>query len=152
RGLKLMGDLPIFVSLDSCDAWAHRELFLLDDDCRPLSLTGVPPDYFSPDGQLWGNPPYDWEEHRRTGFSWWVARLRAQLADLDLVRLDHFRGFEASWYIRAGATTAEDGEWRPGPGAPFFTAVLQALGGLPFVAEDLGMITDPVRRLRDQFG
>ncbi|MFN0051036.1 MAG: 4-alpha-glucanotransferase, partial [Planctomycetales bacterium] len=151
RGVRLMGDLPIFVSMDSCDAWAHREVFLLDEEHRPLALSGVPPDYFCPEGQLWGNPLYNWPALRETDYQWWVDRLRAQLSCLDLVRLDHFRGFEASWHVRAGATSARDGEWHPGPGADFFQSLRRQLGGLPFVAEDLGMITDPVRALRDQF-
>jgi 4-alpha-glucanotransferase len=151
RGVRLMGDLPIFVSLDSCDAWAHRALFLIDDDCRPQVLSGVPPDYFSSDGQLWGNPPYNWQVLAQTGYRWWIDRLQAQLESLDLVRLDHFRAFEAAWHVAPTATTAKEGEWRPGPGGAFFTALQQHLGRLPFVAEDLGMITDPVRALRDQF-
>ncbi|HTI51378.1 MAG TPA: 4-alpha-glucanotransferase [Planctomycetaceae bacterium] len=151
RGVRLMGDLPIFVSLDSCDAWAHRELFQLDENCRPRALSGVPPDYFSPHGQLWGNPPYDWSALERSGYRWWIDRLQSQLEWLDLVRLDHFRAFEAAWHIPAAAATAKEGEWRPGPGAPFFVALQHELGGLPFVAEDLGMITDPVRALRDRF-
>lgn len=151
RGLRLMGDLPIFVSLDSCDAWAHRDAFLLDDQCRPQVLSGVPPDYFCPDGQFWGNPLYDWDALERTGYRWWIDRLRAQLEWIDLVRLDHFRGFEAAWHIRPDALSAKEGEWRPGPGAAFFSVLQRELGGLPFVAEDLGMITDPVRDLRDEF-
>ena len=151
RGLRLMGDLPIFVSLDSCDAWAHREVFQLDDHCRPQALSGVPPDYFSPHGQLWGNPPYNWQKLAETGYRWWFDRLRSQLACLDLVRLDHFRGFEAAWHVRPGAETAREGEWRTGPGSHFLKALQKELGGLPFVAEDLGLITDPVRALRDEF-
>lgn len=150
RHIKLMGDLPIFVSLDSCDAWAHRELFLLGDDCRPQVLSGVPPDYFSPHGQLWGNPLYDWSALEQSGYRWWLDRLHSQLEWLDLVRLDHFRAFEAAWHVPATATTAKEGEWRPGPGAKFFRALEQHLHGLPFVAEDLGLITDAVRELRDQ--
>lgn len=151
RGLRLMGDLPIFVSLDSCDAWAHRDVFQLDESCQPMSLSGVPPDYFSPHGQLWGNPPYNWQRLAETGFRWWVDRLQSQLECLDLVRLDHFRGFEAAWHIHPRAETARDGEWRPGPGSAFFRTLQKQLGGLPFVAEDLGLITEPVRALRDEF-
>jgi 4-alpha-glucanotransferase len=151
RGLRLMGDLPIFVSLDSCDAWAHRDVFQLDEECRPQSLSGVPPDYFSPHGQLWGNPPYNWQRLAETGYRWWIDRLQSQLSCLDLVRLDHFRGFAAAWHVRPGAVTAREGEWRPGPGADFFTALQKQLGGLPFVAEDLGLIDEPVRALRDEF-
>jgi 4-alpha-glucanotransferase len=150
RGIRLLGDLPIFVSPDSADVWAHPEFFLLDANCRPRVVAGVPPDYFSPQGQLWGNPLYDWDALRRTGYRWWVARLRAVLSYLDAVRLDHFRAFEAAWHIPAGAATAEHGHWVPGPGADFFNAVRTALGKLPLLAEDLGMITDAVRALRDQ--
>jgi 4-alpha-glucanotransferase len=150
RGLRLLGDLPIFVSPDSADVWAHPEFFLLDPNGRPRVVAGVPPDYFSPKGQLWGNPLYDWDALRRTGYRWWVARLRAVLSYLDAVRLDHFRAFEAAWHIPAGSQTAEQGRWVPGPGADFFHAVRSALGRLPLLAEDLGMITDAVRALRDQ--
>jgi 4-alpha-glucanotransferase len=151
RGLRLIGDLPIFVSPDSADVWANPELFLLDERCQPRVVAGVPPDYFSADGQLWGNPLYDWPAHRRTNYRWWANRLRASLAHLDLVRLDHFRAFEAAWHVPAGAQTARQGEWLPGPGAEFFNQVRQALHGLPFLAEDLGLITPAVRALRDQF-
>jgi 4-alpha-glucanotransferase len=151
RGVSLLGDLPFYVSADSSDVWADPEFFLLDEQGKPQCVAGVPPDYFSPTGQLWGNPMYNWPALRKTGYRWWINRLRASLANLDLLRLDHFRAFEAAWYVPATATTAEHGEWRPGPGADFFRAVKQALGGLPLIAEDLGMITPPVRALRDQF-
>jgi 4-alpha-glucanotransferase len=151
QGLRLIGDLPIFVSPDSADIWANPELYLVDDRCLPRVVAGVPPDYFSAQGQLWGNPLYNWDAHRRTGYRWWVSRLRASLAHLDLVRLDHFRGFEAAWHVPAGARTAEQGVWVPGPGADFFTRVREALDSLPFLAEDLGMITPEVRALRDRF-
>jgi 4-alpha-glucanotransferase len=150
RGLRLLGDLPIFVAPDSADVWAHPEFFLLDANGRPRVVAGVPPDYFSPQGQLWGNPLYDWEALRRTGYRWWVARLKAVLSYLDAVRLDHFRAFEAAWHIPAGASTAEHGQWVPGPGPDFFHSVRTALGRLPLLAEDLGMITDEVRALRDR--
>ncbi len=152
RGIGLIGDMPFFVALDSSDVWAHPELFLLDDELRPRSVAGVPPDAFSADGQLWGNPVYDWEAHRRSGYAWWIDRLQALLAHVDLVRLDHFRGFEAAWHVPAGAATAREGEWVPGPGAGLLEAIGAALGSLPFVAEDLGVITDEVRALRDRFG
>jgi 4-alpha-glucanotransferase len=151
KGLRVLGDLPFFVSPDSADVWANPDLFLLDDRGRPNFVAGVPPDYFSPLGQLWGNPVYNWEALRRSGHRWWVDRLRALLAQVDLLRLDHFRAFVNAWHIPAGSATAQTGEWRPGPGAEFFTTVQKTLGRLPFVAEDLGLITDDVRVLRDQF-
>jgi 4-alpha-glucanotransferase len=150
KGLRLLGDLPIFVSPDSADVWSDPQFFLLDAQCRPRVVAGVPPDYFSRQGQLWGNPLYNWEALRRTGYRWWVDRLQALLGHLDLVRLDHFRAFEAAWHVPAGEATAEQGQWVPGPGADFFRQVRLALGGLPLVAEDLGMITQAVRDLRDQ--
>jgi 4-alpha-glucanotransferase len=150
RGVRLIGDLPIFVSSDSADVWANPELFLLDEDRCPLVVAGVPPDYFSATGQLWGNPLYDWEALKQTGYAWWVARLRATLGHVDLVRLDHFRGFEAFWEIPAGMPTAEVGRWVKGPGADLFQSLRQALGGLPIIAEDLGLITPEVETLRDQ--
>lgn len=151
RGIRLIGDLPFFVSPDSSDVWADPELFLLDERGRPSVVAGVPPDYFSADGQLWGNPVYNWEALRRTGYRWCVDRLRALLAHVDVIRLDHFRGFAAAWHIPAGASTARTGRWVPGPGVEFFSTVQRELDGLPFIAEDLGLITPDVRALRDQF-
>jgi 4-alpha-glucanotransferase len=151
RGVRLIGDLPFFVSPDSSDVWANPELFLLDERRRARFVGGVPPDYFSSEGQLWGNPVYDWEAHRRTGYRWCIDRMRALLAHVDLIRLDHFRGFAAAWHIPAGAATARSGQWAPGPGAEFFNAVQRDLDALPFIAEDLGLITPDVRALRDQF-
>src|ERR1700683_3182180 len=151
RGVSLIGDLPFFVSPDSSDVWANPELFLLDEQQRPRFVAGVPPDYFSAQGQLWGNPVYDWDAVRATGYRWCIDRLRALLAHVDVIRLDHFRGFAAAWYVPAGAPTAQSGQWVAGPGASFFQAVQTELGHLPFIAEDLGMITDDVRALRDQF-
>jgi 4-alpha-glucanotransferase len=151
RGLRLIGDLPFFVSPDSSDVWANPELFLLDAAHRPLFMAGVPPDYFSAQGQLWGNPVYDWEALRRTGYRWCIDRMRALLAHVDAIRLDHFRGFAAAWHVPAGAATAQSGQWVPGPGAEFFVAVQRDLGGLPFIVEDLGIITPDVSALRDQF-
>ena len=151
RGLRLIGDLPFFVSPDSSDVWANPELFLLDEQHRPRFVAGVPPDYFSSQGQLWGNPVYNWEVLGRTGFRWCIDRLRALLAHVDAIRLDHFRAFAAAWHIPAGAATAQSGEWVPGPGAEFFRAVQKELGSLPFIAEDLGLITTDVHALRDQF-
>jgi 4-alpha-glucanotransferase len=151
KGVRLIGDLPFFVSPDSSDVWANPELFLLDEHCRPRVVAGVPPDYFSAQGQLWGNPIYDWDALRRTGYRWCIDRLRALLAHVDVIRLDHFRAFAAAWHIPAGAPTAQTGQWVPGPGAEFFSAVQRELGELPFIAEDLGLITPDVYALRDQF-
>lgn len=152
RGVRFIGDMPIFVAGDSADVWSRPELFQLDNERRPTFVAGVPPDYFSATGQLWGNPLYDWQRHEETGFAWWIARLRASLELVDLVRLDHFRGFEAYWAVPAGSLTAEPGSWVPGPGASFFHALRSALGSLPLIAEDLGVITPPVDALRRQFG
>jgi 4-alpha-glucanotransferase len=151
RGLCLIGDLPFFVSPDSSDVWANPELFLLDDAHRPLFVAGVPPDYFSLQGQLWGNPVYNWEALRRTGYRWCIDRLRALLAHVDAIRLDHFRAFAAAWHVPAGAPTAQSGHWAPGPGSEFFGSVQREIGGFPFIAEDLGLITPDVSALRDQF-
>ena len=154
RSIGIMGDLPIFVAHDSADVWARRELFKLDANGEPTELTGVPPDYFSATGQLWGNPHYRWDALRETGYAWWIDRFRSLLALVDRVRIDHFRGFEASWEVPARATTAIDGRWVKGPGAALFDAVQRALdlGQLPFVAENLGVITPEVEALRERFG
>jgi len=151
RGVRLIGDLPFFVSPDSSDVWAHPELFLLDAQHRPRVVAGVPPDYFSSQGQRWGNPIYDWDALAASGYRWCVDRVRALLVHVDAIRLDHFRGFAAAWHVPAGAPTAESGQWMPGPGAGFFAEVEKALGGLPFLAEDLGIITPDVVALRDAF-
>jgi 4-alpha-glucanotransferase len=151
KGVGLIGDLPFFVSPDSSDVWANPELFLLDEQHRPRFVAGVPPDYFSATGQLWGNPVYNWDAVRATGYRWCIDRLRGLLAHVDVIRLDHFRGFAAAWYVPAGAPTAQSGQWVAGPGASFFQAVQNELGHLPFIAEDLGVITDDVRALRDEF-
>ena len=149
-GIAVVGDLPIFVALDSADVWTRRELFRLDAAGRPLEVAGVPPDYFSADGQLWGNPLYDWPAHEAEGFAWWTARIRAALSRYDCVRIDHFRGFEAYWAVPAGERTARKGRWRKAPGEALFAAVRGKLGAeLPIVAEDLGFITEEVRALRD---
>jgi 4-alpha-glucanotransferase len=152
RDVALMGDIPIFVAGDSADVWSHPELFQLEEDGSPRVVAGVPPDYFSATGQLWGNPLYDWEEMARTGYAWWIERLRAALGLVDLVRLDHFRGFEAHWEIPAGEKTAVNGQWVKGPGAALFQALREALGELPIVAENLGVITPEVEELRERFG
>ncbi|GEM90499.1 4-alpha-glucanotransferase [Oceanithermus desulfurans] len=151
-GLGLVGDMPIFVAHDSADVWAHPELFQLDEDLNPTAVAGVPPDYFSPTGQLWGNPLYDWEALRRTGFDWWIRRIRLALTLSDLVRIDHFRGFEAYWAVPAGAETAEHGRWEPAPGEELFRRVQETFGSVPILAEDLGLITPEVEALRDRFG
>lgn len=151
RGVRLIGDLPFFVSPDSSDVWANPELFLLDATYRPRVVAGVPPDYFSAEGQRWGNPIYDWDALATRGYRWCVDRVRALLAHVDAIRLDHFRGFAAAWHIPAGAPTAVSGRWVPGPGARFFELIEKALGSLPFVAEDLGLITPDVIALRDAF-
>ncbi len=152
RGLRLVGDLPIFVSLDSADVWSRPDLFALDAKGRPTAVAGVPPDYFSETGQLWGNPVYRWEVHAAEGYAWWIERLKASMAQVDLLRIDHFRGFESYWSVPADAPTAATGQWLPGPGADFFEAVRETLGSLPLIAEDLGVITPEVEALRDQFG
>ena len=152
RKIQLMGDIPIFVAHDSAEVWAHPELFLLEEDGHPSVVAGVPPDYFSSTGQLWGNPLYNWEYMSRNGFQWWVDRFRSTLNLVDWVRLDHFRGFEAYWEIPGEATNAVHGQWVKGPGASFFSTLENALGRLPIVAENLGFITPQVEALREQFG
>jgi 4-alpha-glucanotransferase len=147
RGVAILGDVPIYVALDSADVWTEPEWFRLDASRRPTEVSGVPPDYFSATGQLWGNPLYRWDRLEADGFSWWIRRLRAELSKFDLVRLDHFRGFASFWVIPAGASTAVDGRWEEGPGTRFFDAARAALGGLPVIAEDLGIIGDDVREL-----
>lgn len=152
KGVAIIGDIPIFVSLDSADVWANQHLFQLDTKGYPLVVAGVPPDYFSETGQLWGNPLYDWKVHKRDGYAWWIARIRHQLKLSDYLRIDHFRGFESYWSIPYGEETAMNGEWVPGPGAHFLEAIRKALGEeLPIIAEDLGIITPEVEALRDQF-
>ncbi|ROR32813.1 4-alpha-glucanotransferase [Inmirania thermothiophila] len=151
-GVRLMGDLPIFVALDSAEVWAARGLFDLDAEGRPRTVAGVPPDYFSADGQRWGNPLYRWEVHAADGYRWWVRRVGWLLRHFDLVRIDHFRGFAACWAIPAGEPTARNGRWVPGPGRALFDALRKALGPLPLVAEDLGYITDDVVALREGLG
>ena len=151
KGVSLIGDVPFFVSPDSSDVWANPELFLLDEWRRPLFVAGVPPDYFSAEGQRWGNPVFNWDALRSTGYQWCIDRIRALLAHVDVIRLDHFRGFAAAWYIPAESKTARSGEWVPGPGSGFFEATRRELGRLPFIAEDLGTITADVALLRDQF-
>ncbi|MGH9970355.1 MAG: 4-alpha-glucanotransferase [Pyrinomonadaceae bacterium] len=152
RGIKLVGDLPIFVAQDSADVWTNPEQFKLDEDGTPLVVAGVPPDYFSATGQLWGNPLYNWDRMLQDGFKWWINRVEATLNVVDIVRVDHFRGFAACWEIPGGDKTAERGRWVEAPGMELFTAIRSALGELPIIAEDLGVITPDVVALRDQFG
>ncbi len=151
RGVRMIGDLPFFVSPDSSDVWAHPEFFLLDAQRRPRVVAGVPPDYFSARGQRWGNPLYDWKALAADGYRWCIDRMSALLAHVSAIRLDHFRAFAAAWHVPASAPTAESGRWVPGPGADFFKAVEKRLGGVPFIAEDLGTITPDVVALRDAF-
>ena len=152
RGVRLFGDLPFYVAPSSAETWAHRELFQLTATGEPAAVGGVPPDYFSALGQLWGNPVYDWQALERTEFAWWVARVRAQLARLDLLRIDHFRALCAYWAVPAGAADARGGDWRRTPGEQLLGRLRQALGDLPLAAEDLGVITEDVLALRDAFG
>ena len=151
-GIRIMGDIPIYVAHDSADVWAHPELFQLDERGHPTVVAGVPPDYFSATGQLWGNPIYRWDVLASSGYRWWVGRFRAALGLFDIVRLDHFRGFEAYWEIPVGKPTAIDGRWVKGPGSELFQTLQAELGELPVIAENLGVITPEVEALRKQFG
>jgi 4-alpha-glucanotransferase len=151
-GVKLIGDIPMFVAHDAADVWAHQDLFQLHADGQKRVVAGVPPDYFSADGQLWGNPVYDWSRLRDTGYSWWIDRLKTTLSRFDSLRLDHFIGFHRYWEVPAGASSAKDGHFVEAPGHDFFRRLRDALGGkLPFIAEDLGVVTEGVVRLRDDF-
>ena len=152
RGVRIIGDIPVYVAHDSADVWANREFFLLAQDGNPKTVAGVPPDYFSATGQLWGNPIYNWSLLRATGYAWWIQRFRAALRLYDILRIDHFRGFEAYWEVPAGELTATNGRWIKGPGAELFSALQQELGELPFIAENLGVITPEVENIRHQFG
>jgi 4-alpha-glucanotransferase len=152
RGIRVMGDIPIYVAHDCADVWSHPELFDLDEHGIPKMVSGVPPDYFTADGQLWGNPVYNWDHMEETGYAWWIERFRAVFQTVDMVRLDHFRGFEAFWQVASTETTAKNGEWIKGPGVKLFDAVKQALGELPIVAENLGVITPEVEAIREQCG
>lgn len=150
-GVRLIGDVPIYVTYDSADVWAAPHFFKLGEDLRPVTVAGVPPDYFSETGQRWGNPVYDWDALRADGYRWWVRRLRRNLALADMVRIDHFRGFAGFWEIPAEEATAINGRWVSAPGMELFSVLSRALPGLPFIAEDLGVITPDVRELRDTF-
>jgi len=152
KGVAIVGDIPIFVAGDSADVWSRPDLFELDQHGRPLVVAGVPPDYFSATGQLWGNPLYRWDAHRAEGFAWWHRRLAKTLEAVDWVRIDHFRGFESYWEVPAHETTAINGRWVPAPGYELFQSIQDRFGRAPIIAEDLGIITDEVERLRDHFG
>ncbi|HEU0113437.1 MAG TPA: 4-alpha-glucanotransferase, partial [Thermomicrobiales bacterium] len=152
RDVRIIGDLPIFVAHDSADVWAHQDLFRLGADGQPAIVAGVPPDAFTDQGQLWGNPLYDWPANRQTGYAWWIDRVRATLELVDLIRIDHFRGFLAAWGVPAEAHTAAAGRWVRGPGEAIFDAMKAALGALPFIVEDLGLITPDVVKLRTDLG
>jgi 4-alpha-glucanotransferase len=152
HGIKIVGDLPIFVAHDSADVWTNPEQFKLEKNGTPVVVAGVPPDYFSQTGQLWGNPLYNWEGMLADGFTWWIERVRATLAVVDIVRIDHFRGFAACWEIPGGDKTAERGQWVAAPGRELFLSIRKALGQLPIIAEDLGVITPDVVALRDESG
>lgn len=152
KGVSIMGDIPIYVAADSADAWGGRELFETDEEGKPRRVAGCPPDYFAADGQLWGNPLYDWAYHKRTGYAWWVRRLRHALTTYDILRIDHFRGFDTYWAIPAGETTARNGRWEQGPGMDLFQALRVALGEMPIVAEDLGEMFPSVRALLKESG
>lgn len=152
RGVQLFGDMPIYIALDSSDAWANRQLLDIEENGKPLRVAGVPPDYFSEDGQLWGNPLYLWDKHASSGFRWWIERAQNAAAQADIVRIDHFRGFESYWSIPFGSETARTGDWLPGPGSKLFDALRNAMGRLPFVAENLGVITPEVEALRNRYG
>ncbi len=152
QGIRIIGDMVLFVALDSADIWSHQELFHLDANGRPTVVAGVPPDYFSNTGQLWGNPLYRWDVLAKDGYSWWIRRFKVMLKMTDIIRLDHFRGFEKYWEIPSTDTTAVNGRWVEGPGANLFEAVREALGTVPVIAEDLGLITPEVEALREQLG
>ncbi len=151
KGIRVMGDMPLYIAYDSSDCWSHLELFSVNQQGRLTAVAGVPPDYFSPTGQLWGNPLYKWPVHEQSGYAWWIDRTRSALRLFDYVRIDHFRGFAAYWEVKAGAETAEHGRWVKGPGSKFFKALEKAINPLPIIAEDLGVITEDVIALRDQF-
>lgn len=152
QGIAVIGDIPIFVAYDSADVWTNRDIFLLDGHGKPTAMAGVPPDYFSDTGQLWGNPLYDWDALARRGYDWWVERFRYLFSQFDCIRVDHFRGFESAWHVPAGHKTAAKGAWVAGPGRHLFDALVSALGPLPIIAEDLGVITHDVEALRDSYG
>jgi 4-alpha-glucanotransferase len=152
RGIRIIGDIPIFAAPDSADSWTHIDLFRTGADGKYSFVSGVPPDYFSPTGQLWGNPVYDWKKMKAGGYAWWIDRIRRLLAQVDLFRIDHFRGFDAYWAVPADHPTAEHGTWEKGPGEDFFRVLKEKLGELPVLAEDLGFMTEEVKQLRNSQG
>jgi len=151
KGVRIIGDIPIFIAYDSADVWVNKDLFSLDEEFLPIVVAGVPPDYFSKTGQLWGNPLYKWDVHKKNGYAWWLKRIQAVLKQVNIVRLDHFRGFEAYWEVPFGKETAVEGRWVKGPGEDFFRVVKKKLGELPIIAEDLGVITEGVTKMREAF-
>jgi 4-alpha-glucanotransferase len=152
HNVRIIGDIPLYIAMDSAEAWSRPELFEFDHDKNPVAVGGVPPDYFSETGQLWGNPLFRWDLHKKTGYEWWINRVRWNLLLYDVIRIDHFRGFVAYWSVPYGEKTAVNGKWIPGPGKELFKAIREALGDIPVIAEDLGVITDDVVELRDSFG
>ena len=152
KGIRIIGDIPIYVAMDSADAWSEPSLFQLDKKGNPVRVAGCPPDAFSKTGQLWGNPLYDWEQHKKQKYAWWVERIRKCFQWYDVVRIDHFRGFDEYYAIPYGDKTAEKGKWMPGPGMELFTALKKELGDMPIIAEDLGFLTDSVRELLEDTG
>lgn len=152
NGIEIIGDIPIFVSMDSADAWSNPEIFLFDKERNPVKVAGVPPDYFSATGQLWGNPLFDWAKLKETGYKWWIDRVKANLSLYDVIRIDHFRGFESYWAINYGETTAINGKWEKGPGIDLFNEIKKSLGDINIIAEDLGILTDEVVELKESAG
>lgn len=152
KGIQLIGDIPIFVASDSSDVWSNQKLFQLDENGRPYCVSGVPPDYFSAEGQLWGNPLYDWNSMKKDNYSWWISRIKRIFELTDCLRIDHFRGFEAYWSVLSSEKTAMNGKWVSGPGIDLFNTIKSSLGDLPIIAEDLGLITESVRKLREDAG
>ncbi len=152
NGVQIIGDIPIYIAADSADAWTNSELFFFSDDRKPIQVAGVPPDYFSETGQLWGNPIFNWEKLRETGFEWWIDRIKANLLLYNIIRIDHFRGFEAYWSVPFGEATAVNGEWVKAPGTDLYRTIREKLGNIDIIAEDLGVITPEVEELRDSFG
>ena len=152
KDIQIIGDIPIFVAFDSADVWSNKELYYLDQKGYPTCVAGVPPDYFSETGQLWGNPLYDFEKHKKTGYDWWIKRIKNMLDMVDILRIDHFRGFDSYWSVPFGEATAIKGKWCKGPGREIFDEIKKALGDLPIIAEDLGIITNEVEELRDSLG
>ncbi|WP_066900002.1 4-alpha-glucanotransferase [Streptobacillus notomytis] len=150
--IEIIGDIPIFVSMDSADAWSNSEIFLFDKDRNPVKVAGVPPDYFSATGQLWGNPLFDWNKLKETGYKWWIDRVKANLSLYDIIRIDHFRGFESYWSVNYGEVTAINGKWEKGPGIDLFNAIKKSLGEINIIAEDLGILTDEVVKLKENAG